>query len=371
MLATSYSMSTLPSNGVSLDRESSEPLGPGETGMEIQSGRCRFHQAAPPGAPKKGAIRGKVGEMSGASRRRFMAKFASLDYAAMAESGVSMWFVTLTTPEEYWERTAFVYRALRRFRDSLEYSQGDKGYLGAFVRRELGTRRGMLHYHLVIIGGDIRNFPVQKTWARSLEYEGNVRVDVQFLDTAERVGKYLSKYCSKVAYEGKLKPSEGIGAASETSRSASDRDISEAAPLSEAHNVGNGHQAYTGGRWWYVWGEEKLPFGEVVTILGDDAKQIAKRLRRIFRRWLVEKALKGHVSKLNKAMPGGAKVWTALILLNNPKVTVKAIENCLPFARFLRRSSGGFTFLVSPDLLQRMIDAACMACSGNEVQNVG
>ena len=289
--------------------------------------------------------------MSDASRRRFMGKFASLDYEALARSGVSMWFITLTTPEEYWHREGFVYQALRRFRDRLSYSQAEHGYVGAFVRRERGGKRGMLHYHLVIIGGAINAFPVADAWSRSLGYEGTVRVDVQVLDTAERVGKYLSKYCSKVGYEGKRSPSAVV----ETASSEPVSTTAEGAPLSEAHNVGNG---YTGGRWWYVWGEDALPWGEVITIVGEDAKAIAKALRRIFRRWRVQKQAEAWAKR---------EKWSVRRAMT--LVSVRQWEKWDSFGEFLRRGGGGgFTFLLAPDLLQRMVDAACLAVAGKELR---
>lgn len=333
-----------------LSRESSEGLRKGETGIEIQAGRCRFYKAAPSGSVNKGGgIRGKVKGMSDASRRRFMAKFASLDYAAMSAASVPLWFVTLTTPECFWNDVRFVYKSLRRFRDALEYSETPNGYLGAFVRRELGSKRGMLHYHLVIVGGDMKRFPVGDTWARSLRHEGKVRVDVQPLETAEKVAKYLSKYCSKVGYEGKERPSADpcVGACEGASGAAED------APLSKAHTVGNPQDAYTGQRWWSVWGEETLPWGEVVTILGDQAKEISKSLRRIFRRWRVQK----EVQRIDRQFyPGFA----------TKHFTIKQLRKSDSFGEFMRRAGGGFTILLSPGLLERMIDAASMACAGQE-----
>lgn len=283
-----------------------------------------------------------------------MAAFASLDYQALADAKVPLWFVTLTTPESYWDDYKGVYRALRRFRDTLHYEQTPQGYLGAFVRREIGSKRGMLHYHLVVIGGKLDLKDVMLLWSRSLRSDVCVRVDVQSLETPDRVARYLSKYVAKVGYEGK----ERVKAADASASPEPEASAAEGASLSEAHNVGTGDgSAYTGGRWWYIWGKDTLPWAEVVTVLGDQAKVIAKHFKRIFRKWLVEKAIKREVAQANASIGRGSRYFTTFSVMKSRKW----VEKRLSYASYLRRSSTGFTFLLSPDLVQRMLDAACMA----------
>jgi len=280
--------------------------------------------------------------MSSGSRRRLMCKFASLDWNRLACEETPIWFITLTTPIEYWDSQLEVYRGLRRFADCLQYRFGHEEHFGAFVRQERGSKRGMLHYHIVLIGASECNTSrfrhwVRVNWTRALRYEGGlVRVDVQPVDNAQRVGKYLSKYCVKVGYEGAgpagsdASDPAGAGAGSET--------------LSKAHNVGNG--GYTGGRSWYVWGSASLPWAEVELIV-DDSVALAKRVRRIFRRWLVSKVQERNRRLLGRHAAG--------------QIPVKRIAKALPFFEFLRSGAGGFTLLASPSMLELCLDAAAAA----------
>jgi hypothetical protein len=274
-----------------------------------------------------------------------MQEFASLDYAELESRGVPFWWVTLTTPREYWHRLEYVYRALRRFHDRLDYCQSDRGYLGAFVRRELGSLNGVLHYHLVIVGGEgITTGWLREVWRECLRYEGEkrLRVSSELVQSAERIARYMSKYCSKAGYEGK----DTVA----VSDSAEPESNGDGASLSEAHNVGNGETGYTGGRWWYVWGRKSLPWGDLIVIQGLDAVQIANRMKRIFRRWRQQVAMQTFDRK-NKSAGFAFRNFT-------PKVFRKFDG----FFRRLRRDrGGGFTVLVSPGLLERMLDAAAYA----------
>ena len=299
--------------------------------------------------------------MTNASRLRFMQRFASLDFVALEEAGTVFWWVTLTTPQEYWDRVDFVYsKALRRFHDRLEYCQRDTDYLGAFVRRELGGKNGALHYHLCIIGGKgITAGWLREVWGECLEYEGEKRlqVHVEEVTKAERIAKYMSKYCCKAGYEGKERP--------EASRKSAERPFSEAsgagpesASLTEAHNVGKQGNAYTGSRWWYIWGAKAMPWGELITVEGLDALQIAKRLRRIFRRWRLQVAMQ-RFDRKNK-LPGFANRHWSPAYFEADDVF---------FQRLKRDRGGGFSLLVSPELLQRMVDAAAYAESAHRDMN--
>lgn len=332
-------------NSLCAQSEYKDFLGEGETGLEVQGGRVTFKVPAPGGVRKGGGVRGRVKGMSDSSRRRLMAKFASLDYSLLASSGVRLWFITLTTPEVYWADELGVYKALRRFRDAMEYQQQGKGYLGAFVRRERGGKRGMLHYHMVVVGGAFCMGEVSVLWTRSLRSEVIVRVDVQHLDTAARVAKYLSKYCSKVGYEGK-----GSGEGPDIALPNGKQCSGPCASLSEAHNVG---KQYTGGRWWYIWGESVLPWAIPFSIRGDEGKAIAKRFRRIFRRWRLSKIAESFDRSVGR-------VGFCL-----SQCSLRGLAKSDKYGEFLRRSSSGFTFFLSPDLLERMLDASALAVIGS------
>lgn len=322
--------------------------------LEIQSGRFCFKKSG--GAPSKnkgGGTRGVIDECSNASRVRLMRRFASLDYEKLGEMGCSFFWVTLTTPQEYWDDVEGVYKALRRFHDRLDYSQRDTGYLGAFVRRELGGKNGALHYHLCIIGGaGITKAWLRENWGECLGYQGEklLQVHVEEVTDAQRISKYMSKYCSKAGYDGKPRQGEPgfceLASNAGSPAGAESGEIGEdgSASLTEAHNVGN---HYTGGRWWYVWGDKTLPWGEITTLEGLDAEQLAQRLKRIFRRWRVKMAME----RVDRQMKSPHFAFRHF----SPK-QFRALDH---FSEWLRiNKGGGFTLLLSPDLMFSFIRAA-------------
>jgi len=329
----------------------SEFLSEGESGVEWQAGRLTFKKCSGKGGHKGGGIRGRVTVMSSESRRRLMGKFASIDFVALAASKTPIHFVTLTTPMEYWTRQKDVYLAVRRFREWMQYNYSHRGYLGGFCRRELGGKRGMLHYHLILFGCDsLAASAVSKAWSAALRYDGRVRVDVQHPESAVRVGKYLSKYCSKVGYEGKTSAPEGATNTLVGAGSPSGAD----APLSKAHNGGNTYESYTGGRWWYVWGEENLPWGESMTFTGDFGKALGNRVRRIFRRWLAEKVRSRWIADCKKK-----GLWHSPTVRRQVMgFSVKQLTKYDRFAEYLSRGGGGYSLFASPELLQQMVDCA-------------
>jgi hypothetical protein len=278
--------------------------------------------------------------------------------------GTPIYFVTLTTPVEYWSDVLPVYKALRSFREAFQRRYESRGYLGAIVRREVGRKRGMLHYHLVIVGGGllepgrkkIRDQSgktwIGRKWTEALGYEaGFVRVEVEWLDTAERVAKYLSKYCTKVGFEGRPTPDGSLPGQPEDAPAACEdapQVPAEGAVLSKAHNGGWGH---TGTRWWYVWGEKSLPWGEMLLIHGDFARGIAKRVRRIFVRWLVDKErarLLRQAKELGRSVE--ASVW---------RISVRELLRWSKFGSFLVKGrGGGYTILATPALLAALVEYA-------------
>ena len=301
--------------------------------LEIQSGRTKFSSPGRPGGG--GGKRGKLtGEMSSGSRRRFQRRMACLDWEDMAARGVPVLFITLTTPEEYWTRELDVYLALRRFHDRLDYSYSDT-VVGAFVRRERGAKRGMLHYHLMVFGERyISANWLRESWAKSLGHAGKVRVDVDRAYTSREVCKYLSKYMSKAAYEGA--PAEVSSAREDSARAES--SSAESLALSELHTVGEGSSpVYTGQRPWTVWNEKRLSWGEELHVEGDAARMVAAKMRRILHRWQVDKAR----ARARKLFPGRLGVRVGVCLGRSG------------FAEFLRKSNG-FTVLASPGLLSQV-----------------
>ena len=336
--------------------------------LDIRGGVCAFKKSGDRPKNACGGIRGVIREMSNYARRRMMQVFASVNWAAVAAAESPILFLTLTTSPEYWARPRFVRRALRRFHDAFNAYQG--GLVCAFVRKERGRKNGMLHYHLITIGVEyceaFREW-LEATWARCLESERVIRVDVQTVHTPGRVMKYLAKYCSKAAYEGREAP-EGMGecfevdadgvctdAAAPSHSSAVGSEVAAASSLtvcggdsavsSALSKVHTGDSDAGGGRWWSVWGAEGLPWCEKEIYHGDDAHKVAVRIRRIFRRWLQQKrreALKKKYPFLSDGQLRQAEV---------------VYRREAPFAWTLY-GSAGFILLCTAELLQRMQENA-------------
>jgi hypothetical protein len=354
MIASDYQNdSESASNDVDSASFEHDPLPEKTEGLEIQGGRLTYRRPIENSAKKGGGLRGRVRDMSSASRRRLMAKFASLDWARLIALALPFHFITLTTPEPLWGDEKGVYMALRDFRRALFRVYGPFGFLGAFVRRERGEKRGMLHYHVITVGAKGLTVQwVRDTWTKALSWDSPVRVDVQLPEDPNRVAKYLSKYCSKAGYDGKLPPGGAGNAASSEQRPATPGD----APLSEAHNVTKSeNDAYTGGRWWYIWGAETLLWAPAWTITGPDGAGIAKRVRRIFRRWRVQVSMRRADAMWKDA---NGQVLRSMRGFCSSKWSVNHMRKYDGYSSQLAKSGGGFTFLLAPDLLEKMLDAA-------------
>lgn len=177
--------------------------------MVVQGGTLRLSYPQPP--RQVSCVRGQVKTFSAASRRRLMQKFASTDWEALVQAGTPIIFMTLTTSREYWTDELRVYKGMRKMERWLKTLDG---FQAAIVRKERGSKSGMLHYHIVILGvQDVKEKLVRQKWSTFLEYsgtrKGGLECDVQRTETAQRVCKYLCKYLSKVAYEGALGASGG------------------------------------------------------------------------------------------------------------------------------------------------------------------
>lgn len=302
---------------------------PTEPSLNLQGGKLTYHLPVGSAGRRGGGIRGKVTECSDASRRRLARKFAALDWAQLALALTPIWFVTLTTSEEIWNDHRRAYMGLRRVRD---WITSRPGFVGAFCRKELGGKNGMLHYHLVVVGipGFARLLPeLRRCWQRGIGCEKTWRVEIDEVNTAERASKYLSKYCAKAANWGR----------------------GEGADLSKAHNVDSSGQGYTGNRWWYVWGEDSLPWAEPLDVFLGEGGAVAKRIRRVFRKWLKVKIREALFREFPKAS-GELKA---------------CIERCAKrqeregFAEWLRSNRAGFTILASPTLISQIVQYAVQA----------
>lgn len=264
----------------------SEPI------LTIQGGVTRFQQ--PSSAPKRPpALRGRVSVFTEAARRRLCQTFASVDLEQLSEGGAVL-FLTLTMTPEYWQRPLVVYRALRRLRARLSRRYPDAA---GIWRREVGDG-GNLHYHAVIFNVDfIPAGWLRHAWRECLGMTVLPRVHIERV-RGDRVCRYVAKYASKAAHEGR-EDGQGPRLGSGADAGAPDGERGGGLSLSETHNCtqdGNvaentGADGVSGTRWWYVWNRDKVPFAdEIVISVGADAREVAKRVRRVLSRWLQRRA---------------------------------------------------------------------------------
>lgn len=338
--------------------------------LSVQGGLFTFKREGGKPSSLQDVKRGRIrDDFSPGSRMRLMRFFSVLDFDAYASTETPFLFLTLTTPPSYWGRLRDVYSALRRFHDWLCKT----GFEAAIVKREYG-KRGMLHYHLVIIGLPyLSATSIRTAWTRALRAHAPVRVGVERVEDPSRIARYLSKYVSKVGYGGSA-------AGFESSRDSGEAEMPAAldpVTLSIAHNVDSlpasvgdsspsssqgsspgspgasslgaggdvadvgqssllgqsgaesGH--YSGGRWWYTWGDFRK--SEIQTLDVENTEHFAKQVRRVFRRWRMARA--------------------------RSAVAASGIPPARRAHKFLSRNSG-FSVMASPDVLWNGIYAALL-----------
>lgn len=367
--------------------------------LQIQGGRVTMKR---PGRRRGGGKRGRVNSsgISKGSRRRMASRLASLDWPRLARENSNVWFLTLTTPLECWSDVAGVYSALERFLDRLDYRWMDKSkYYGTVVRRELGARRGMLHYHLIVIGP--RKLPVEnleRVWAQCVQTKrATLRCEIEEVQSVERVCKYVSKYVSKAVYDDveDAVPNEASSVAVDASPEVN------AAPgrgeaLSKAHSEGIEYRESfgvmipryrrksimekirgsrpeleskksdsgedipcRGRRWWYIRHAERLPWAQTVEIQGHVALEVARRLRRVLYGYLVARKKQAEIYKRWQAFHRGkGGLWmykedSARIAKKWAKRGVcKTLRNCWNWS--------GFEVWASPEVLRKLFLYCCM-----------
>lgn len=308
--------------------------------IEVQGGRFSFHRPCGSAGRKGGGIRGTVREFSRGSRRRLMSRFASLDWRFLISQQRPILFLTLTTPSEYWTEDLRVYVALKAFRTAL-----CARYEGVSViwRKERGSKSGALHYHLVVFG--VKRIPaswLRAVWTEKLGYCRPVRVHIERPEKPEKVARYVSKYCSKAAYQGADTAYGG-------EPPGGTRKPLARLSLSKAHNGEiASYNGFTGGRFWGVWGVKSLPVGTVDEI-DQEIFSSASRCRRLFRRLLRSRIL----ASFKRKHPA---------FVNRPDFDrlFKRYLRELPKMRFLK-TGGGFTVFCDPDIIDRVLDSAFSA----------
>lgn len=328
----------------------SKPVG---FGAVLQGGRLQFRVGCPGGIRKGGGRRGVVKQMSEQSRRRLMETFGSVDWDAVAASGRTVGFLTLTTPPEFWGRGEHVWRALEKLKKRLERLSNDPG---ALVRKELGAKRGMLHYHLVTIGIDVSERELSRMWTECLGASRPVRVEADYDTKAvHKIIKYLSKYCAKAAYKGMERDAPGAGTSAAESPNDAAGDLGAARALSKSHNApcaveSEENQGKNGHRWWYKWGAKNIPMSETAVLRGasqEDLRRFLSKVRRVFRKW--------------KEIRVKAAVRAQLLKSGCPRRLVDDMTRQFykrwlsgKVARFLK-GCAGFTFLGSQDLILQVL----------------
>lgn len=250
-----------------------------------------------------GGLRGLVKIYSPQSQSRLVSSLLTLDWQYIAENCVAR-FVTLTTPLKYRKRLPFVYQAL----DKLRREMVMQGMLGAYVRKEYGNKRGMLHYHLIVFiprgrnGSWLPEDPeepegwITRAWSDSLQYRGRVRVTSEVPEHWEAVKKYITKYCSKTAYEN-LEKQRNPEATVSAKRGTSEANTgASGSSLSKSHNAEQARMedvtsSHNGRRFWYIWGKENLPYAKKEVIsLDRQGLQFTYKLKRVMRK-IIKKRL--------------------------------------------------------------------------------
>lgn len=322
--------------------------------MEIQGGRFQYRQSSISGGRRGGGVRGTVQGLSDASRRRLSRKFASVDYQYFIVFGVPIWFITVTTTPEYWDRPGYCRQALERVYDRLRYDFAEKGFLGGIWRRERGAKRGMLHYHLMLFGPEIDQVRFSRwwnrTWSECLRHSGKpLRTDVQCPESPKRIAKYLGKYCAKAGYERATTEGAAGGDGQEPT------GATAVVLLSKAHISGNDKESEKWGRWWGVWGKDEIPWAPVEVMEGtdEDLAKLAKRIRRLYRKWLARQVEERAVKKVRRVLP-------ADVVRHFEGKIRAAARNGPGFHQALKRGGGGFTLLIGREFFERLLDGVAV-----------
>jgi hypothetical protein len=362
-----------------------------------QGGTVRL-KCPQPGHRKGGGLRKPISEFTSRSRRNLMQKFASTDWEALMRANVPVLFLTLTLSPEYWDDTRTAKKgvaAVQRWLSDLD------GFQGGMVRREYGSKRGAMHYHLITLG--LARLDVQqlrRLWSQAVEYRPALgkpeflRVDVERTETADHVARYLCKYVSKAAWEGAARRgvcpgtelAEGAGTQAPAEVSCTPESGGECLALSKAQNSTEGAQSpgnieemergdtHTGTRYWSFWGS--WPFCEMEFLdfsalpgaadAGKLARKIGTRARRLFRRWRVELERSKVVRELRSQSYPAGNGWHSPYANLGPcarkqadiQISKLADKHCKAFQRgklrFLR-AGGGFTLFLSPTLIDAML----------------
>jgi hypothetical protein len=242
------------------------------------------------GSRRGGGLRGSIGPFTQSARRRYMLQLASLDWERILAEEIPFYFITLTTPSEIWGQGARIYKALDKVR---RFLKNQPGYQWANVRRELGKKNGMVHYHLLVFGAtfveeDNQVCELSKLWTSALDVHdlpGIIKNGGVASTTIERatdvnVERYLTKYCSKAAYEDK-----------------EDAPLGEARKNEDTQPSGAWLSTHNGHRWTYTWGNPLL--SPSVSHDYEDGRSVAMHVKRIWRKVIKQRRVKQVLRQLS------------------------------------------------------------------------
>lgn len=319
---------------------------------------------------KGGGLRKPITVFSDRSRRALMERFAATDWARLMASGTPVLFLTLTLTPEYWGELRVCKKAVAAIE---RWLSGLPGFQGGMVRREYGSKRGALHYHLIVLGlSRVDAQELRARWSRAVRYVPALdrpqflRVDVERAESIERVCKYLCKYVSKAAWEGAIRDGGPTALAGDTGAELP-LALSNA-QISTEHGETNLSDSHTGTRYWSFFGPWPMAEAQLLPLPdGLTARQYAARVRRIFRRWRV--SVERDAIRKRITVGGG----TARDLQNNQFLNESMREALLreisrvvavESKRFERtklrwlRSGGGFKLFLSPAMMDKLVNNA-------------
>lgn len=151
--------------------------------------------------------RGQVKGFTASARLRMLRTVATVDWSRVRAS----LFITLTYPDSVAMRDMKA-----RNRDRYLFMRHMENYLGKKVgalwrlewkTRKTGSLAGTMvpHAHLIVFGlGYIPYAMIRKWWRNVLAVDGPLATDVQRIKGGRDVGRYVTKYCSKMPEKSSL-----------------------------------------------------------------------------------------------------------------------------------------------------------------------
>lgn len=335
--------------------------------ITTQGGVFRLHCPSNT-ARKGGGIRKPITVFSDRSRRALMERFAATDWQALMDAGVPVLFLTLTLTPEYWGELRVCKKAVAAIERWLATLPG---FQGGMVRREYGTKRGALHYHLIVLGlSRVDAGELRARWSRAVRYSPALdkpqflRVDVDRAESIERVCKYLCKYVSKAAWEGAIRDG---GPPVSTGDTGTDSPLAlSKAQIATEEADANLSDSHTGTRYWSFFGPWPMADEQVLPVPdGLTPRQYAARVRRTFRKWRVtaeRAAIRKRMGLESYEAEIAANSWVSCgmraSVLNKGRAAVEVEVSKFAKRQGWLKSGGGFVLFLSPAMMGKIVNNA-------------